>query len=147
MHKAWNAISGTKPYEARLSDGVLRIGYQRFSSKIAELSAVPPSTSSSSSADVLLISSANSLSPAMLQRIGSSITDMILAEGGLVRGVLCGEVFFLLSRSEELYAGYRLATCAEGESLSGLEQLHLTAGQETKQHAQPCAAVHHIISA
>jgi hypothetical protein len=137
MHKAWNTISGTAPYAARLSDGSLSITsqVQHVTSKVAELRAFPlnssssnspspSSSSSSSSTDVLLVKTANAISTAVLQKIGSCITDMVLAEGGLVRGVLCGEVFFLLSRSEQLYAGYRLATRAEGEGSGSLLAVH-----------------------
>jgi hypothetical protein len=122
MHKAWNAVScSSGPSIARLYDGTLKVTRGLLSSKVAELRAVVPSANSSNdTTDVLLISAAGALSPAVLHSVGGLVRRKIEAEGGLVRGVLCGEVFFLLSRSEQLYAGYRLATRAEGEGSGGL---------------------------
>jgi hypothetical protein len=119
MHKAWNAVSSSKASTARLYDGTLKVTRGLFSSKVAELRAVlPTADSSNDTTDVLLISAASALSPAVLHNVGGLVRRKIEAEGGVVRGVLCGEVFFLLSRSEQLYAGYRLATRAEGEGLA-----------------------------
>eukprot|EP00775_Hariotina_reticulata_P004336 gene4336-4589_t len=114
MHKAWNTVSASKPTVAQLKDGTLSITSSLFTSKMAEVHAGEPNAELQ---DMLLISEANTMSPAVLKGPGGLINSMIEAEEGqVVRGVLCGEVSFLLSKNGANYAGYRLAKCAENKT-------------------------------